>query len=146
MLEKIKEIIKDNEKNYDFNDYILNYCKDDELENIKDGQDLENYLESLNDNRQITDVEVIYYAVAMEYLINNDNSLRESIDIAIEYGYQLKNINSELLATLLKSQNNLNDYQKFVENCVKDFENYLQTKWGMRVWIKKKNYNMSMIY
>lgn len=132
MLEKIKEIIKDNEKNYDFNDYILNYCKDDELETIKDGQDLENYLESLNDDRQITDVEVIYYAVAMEYLINNDNSLRESIDIAIEYGYQLKNINSELLATLLKSQNNLNDYQKFVENCVKDFENYLQTKWGMR--------------
>ena len=51
------------------------------------------------------DVEVIYYRNAIEYLSENDSSLRESLEIAEEYGYKAGDLNSEILATLLKSRN-----------------------------------------
>ena len=44
--------------------------------------------------------EIIYYNKAMEYLSEYDWSLRESAEIASSLGYELKNINSEMLATL----------------------------------------------
>lgn len=50
------------------------------------------------------DCEVIYYANAIEFLRENDQSLADSIEIAVEYGYELENINSEILASLLKSR------------------------------------------
>jgi hypothetical protein len=45
-------------------------------------------------------VEIIYYSKAMDYLSKNDSSLKESLDIALQYGYDLKNLNSEILASL----------------------------------------------
>ena len=48
--------------------------------------------------------EVIYYSTAIRYLKDNDPSLTESFEIATEYGYEAKNLNSELLATLHASQ------------------------------------------
>ena len=54
---------------------------------------------------EISEDEIIYYSNAMKYLSENDGSLRDSIDIAVEMGYDLKNINSELLATLLQQRN-----------------------------------------
>ena len=44
--------------------------------------------------------EVIYYNRAMEYLSEHDWSLRESAELASSLGYELKNITSELLATI----------------------------------------------
>ena len=44
--------------------------------------------------------EIIYYNKAMDYLSEYDWSLRESAEIASSLGYELKNINSEMLATL----------------------------------------------
>lgn len=57
------------------------------------------------ENNNGFDCEVIYYSNAIEYLRNNDPSLQESMGIASEMGYATENINSELLASLLKSQN-----------------------------------------
>ena len=54
---------------------------------------------------EISEDEIIYYSNAMKYLSENDNSLRESMEIADELGYEPKNINSELLATLLHQRN-----------------------------------------
>ena len=124
-LEAIKEIIKKQEKIFDFNDYILNHCAESDIQEIEDENDLENYLNKINEDMDITSAEVIYYANAIKYLAENDQSLNESIDIAIQYGYDLNNINSELLASLLKSQNNLNDYYLFIENCVSEFTSFL---------------------
>ena len=70
------------------------------------------------------DIEIIYYSNAMEYLTRNDNSLRESIEIAIDYGYELKNINSELLASLLASQNSREQFNNY-ENEINEFFNTL---------------------
>jgi len=50
------------------------------------------------------DVEVIYYRNAIDYLSENDASLCKSLEIAEEYGYKCSDLNSEILASLLKSR------------------------------------------
>lgn len=67
--------------------------------------------EQIQDNNGF-DIEIIYYSRAIEYLKENDPSLRESLEIASDLGFELKNINSELLASLLASQNAI---EKFAE-------------------------------
>jgi hypothetical protein len=70
-------------------------------------------------------VEVIYYSKAIDYLAKNDNSLRESIDIALEYGLSLENINSELLASLLASrklEELLHEYRDEIDEILGDCE------------------------
>ena len=62
--------------------------------------------DSLDDFRDaveemICEYQVIYYTTAIQILSEEDSSLMESIALAQEFGYELENINSELLATLL---------------------------------------------
>jgi hypothetical protein len=68
------------------------------------------------------DQDVIYYASAMDYLRENDPSLRESIDIASQYGYDINNLNSELLASLLKTQYVINDFNELKDEINEFFE------------------------
>lgn len=56
------------------------------------------------------DIEIIYYTDAIKYLAENDCSLRNSLEIAAEMGYEIKNINSELLASLLASSKAQEDF------------------------------------
>jgi hypothetical protein len=53
----------------------------------------------------INEEEIIYYTNAMAYLRENDASLQESLSLASDMGFELKNLNSEMLATLLWQQN-----------------------------------------
>lgn len=82
-----------------------------ENEDIKDIDGLYEYVEEEN----LTDEEVIYYSNAIKYLSENDASLNESIEIALEMGYELADINSELLATLLTSKNNREAWEEYRE-------------------------------
>ena len=66
------------------------------------------------------DIEIIYYQTAIEYLADNDNSLRESLGIAEEMGFSLKNLSSETLARLLASQNSRSEFQE-LESEINDF-------------------------
>ena len=85
-----------------------------------DYQDFETAEELIDNMRtQISEDEVIYYSNAMEYLSRNDASLKDSIEIALEFGYELKDINSELLATLL-NQKLLDEELSGIENRIKD--------------------------
>ena len=68
-----------------------------------DFDNADNLIEALRE--QINEAEVIYYSKAMEYLSDNDGSLKESLALAHDLGYTAENINSELLATLLQQQN-----------------------------------------
>ena len=52
-------------------------------------------------NGQIYQEEIIYYSKAIKYLMREDDSLADSLEIASEYGYTTEQLNSELLATLL---------------------------------------------
>jgi intracellular sulfur oxidation DsrE/DsrF family protein len=56
--------------------------------------------------------EVIYYSSAIEFLSENDPSLRSSLEIANEYGFQLENLNSETLASLLKTQMATDEFEE----------------------------------
>jgi len=65
-------------------------------------------------------VEIIYYTTAMKYLTENDNSLRESLEIAANMGFELKNLNSEILASLLASEHVRQDFYEY-ENEITSF-------------------------
>ena len=86
------------------------------------GEDVNSYDEiyDLIDNQNGFDVEIIYYANAIKYLSENDPSLQESLSIASEYGYTTENLNSELLASLLASQELKNDFCN-LENEIDNF-------------------------
>jgi hypothetical protein len=88
--------------------------------------DLENPFDSISEAIEENngfEIEIIYYSNAMEYLTRNDTSLNESIEIAIDYGYELKNINSELLASLLASQNSREQFNNYENEINELFKN-----------------------
>jgi hypothetical protein len=70
------------------------------------------------------EVEIIYYRNAMEYLMERDTSLRESLEIAEEYGYTPSNITSEVLASLLASKECREEFMEY-ENMITEFFNSL---------------------
>ena len=91
----------------------LPYFADESHESFEDLRD------AIEDNNGF-DVEIIYYSNAIEYLQKNDNSLRESMGLAAELGYSVENINSELLASLLASQNAREEFND-LENSITAF-------------------------
>lgn len=117
-LKKLKEKIKEEEKQYDFNDYIENWLDEERLMTITDINQLRDYLEEINEDGEITYVEVIYYSFAIKYLAENDPSLKESLEIASEYGHNINQLNSELLAGLLKTKYNEEDYYDFIVDII----------------------------
>ena len=99
--------------------------KDTELEdyNFEGFEDYDSLYEDLQ--QQITEHEVIYYSVAMEYLSEHDNSLQESLALADDMGYEPRNLNSELLATILQQQNlnvELGNIANEIEECFEEDE------------------------
>lgn len=104
--EKLKEVFKDTSfESYSYEDFT---SYDELMENLQD---------------QISCDEIIYYSNAIEYLSENDASLNESINIAIDLGYTLENINSEILATILSQQNlkeELNNLENEIKECFEE--------------------------
>ena len=84
---------------------IVEFIEHD-FEYIRNADDLYEELES----NEAFNIDIIYYSRAMTYLSENDFSLSESIEIAVQHGYSLENINSELLASLHASQKARDDF------------------------------------
>ncbi len=122
-LAQILEIIEREEKKFDFNDYIKNYIDEEELMDAVENLTLRDYFEKINEDREITDGEIIYYTRAIEYIKENDPSMMECFEIASDYWYDVKNLNSELLASLLKTRNNEEDYSRFIDIIIDEIEN-----------------------
>ena len=74
-------------------------------DDLEDAKDFESYFEELEEATH--QIECIYYSNAMKYLTEHDNSLSESLEIASDMGYEVENLNSELLATLLMQRKEL---------------------------------------
>ena len=108
-------------KEFDLNGWldfqICDFVSFEDLEQINDFTDLCHHLE----DNQAFDIEIIYYSKAIEYLQDNDASLSDSINIALELGYRLENINSELLASLHASEN----ARELFYNCEKEITEIL---------------------
>lgn len=90
-----------------------------DIDNIDFNGAFSSIYEMVDDNGGFN-IEIIYYSRAMDYLREYDPSLNESIELASEYGFSLDSINSELLASLLASQNARNDFYD-LENEINDF-------------------------
>lgn len=79
--------------NFDaFNDQIIEYFQENNL----------------------LDQEIIYYSNAIEFLKKHDQSLKESLEIAMEHGYTIENINSEQLASLLATKHAQEEFGDFL--------------------------------
>jgi hypothetical protein len=85
---------------------LMDFVNIDEIDHDNPSESI---FDMINDNGGFN-VDIIYYSNAIEYLKRHDNCLTESIEIAIEYGYTLENINSELLASLLASKKSMIDF------------------------------------
>lgn len=95
---------------------VTDYVEFDEI-------DFENAFDSITeklDDNNGFDIEIIYYSNAIAYLKENDPSLNESLEIALEYGYELKNLNSEVLASLLASRNARDEWSELQDD-INDF-------------------------
>ena len=95
MKEEIFNKLQDRLNEINTTDLDFNYYLDED-------DNANNFIEKLQE--AIYSLEIIYYGRAMQYLTDNDTSLNESHSIASEMGYECKDINSELLATLLYQQ------------------------------------------
>jgi hypothetical protein len=95
---------------------VLNYV---DIDNIDMSNPFDSICEMIEDNNGF-DNEIIYYSNAMDYLMKNDPSLQESLGLAYDMGYTADNLNSEILATLLASQNVRDEFYQ-LEDEINDF-------------------------
>ena len=98
-----------------FNDtrYLSNYIDLNDVLNYNDINTLEDFEECLNERIQA--IEIIYYFNAINILKEEDQSLTESFEIAEEYGYELKSLNSEILASLLIQKRCFYELSEFMQ-------------------------------
>jgi len=103
--QRIREIYDENPKYHDIDiDAIIG-----EIESVDSIYELDDLNELIWDTT-ILQEEFIYYYDAMKYLTENDPSLTESFEIASEYCFEPKNLNSCILAGLLASRQNEEDW------------------------------------
>ena len=107
--EKIETFFAELDQQMELNDNLINYVDIDAIDN---DDAFTSIYEMINENDGFN-CDVIYYSNAIKYLQENDPSLRESLEIAAELGYEVKNLNSEILASLLKSQNVRDEFLDF---------------------------------
>lgn len=72
------------------------------------------------ENNSGFNIDIIYYGTAMDYLRENDASLKESLGLAAEMCFSLENLNSEKLASLLASRNVREEFEG-LSNEITDF-------------------------
>jgi hypothetical protein len=92
-----------------------------DIDNIDPDDPFDSICEMIEDNGGF-DIEFIYYSRAMDYLSENDPSLQISLGIASEYGFEVKNLNSEILASLLASENVRNEFYELEHEINRFFE------------------------
>ena len=94
--------------NIDLND-TLNYNEINTLEDFED---------CLND--RILELQIIYYATAIDILKEEDQSLTESLEQAYECGYSITDVNSEILATLIIQKRCFDELHDFMQEVEKN--------------------------
>lgn len=109
--EKIKEFLTGLDSPVDIMDYV-------DEENVNSFDDIYQQIEEAFG----FEVEIICYARAMEYLMEHDNSLRESLGIASEYGFEVSGLSSEILASLLASRNAQDKFRELEDEINEFFE------------------------
>ena len=108
-------------------DFVLDLVKFENLDieaTIQDWDDIRSYRD-LYDTLDIEGgfyVEIIYYSNAINFLRDNDPSLKESLEIAAEFGYALDTLSSEVLASLLASEYLRRDFEELEDELTTFFD------------------------
>ena len=102
---------------------VLNYV---DIDNIDMLNPFGSICEMIEDNNGF-DVEIVYYSEAIAFLAENDPSLHESLEIASEYGLDVQDLNSELLASLLASKLAREEFYE-LESEINDFFDELENE------------------
>ena len=113
---KIEAFLNSLDAKIEINDNLINYV---DIKNIDFSDAFSSIYDMVNEKGGF-DIDIIYYSEAIKYLHENDASLMESLEIAEEYGYELKHLNSEVLASLLASRNAREDFSDLMEE-IEDF-------------------------
>jgi len=71
---------------------------------------------------RISEQEIIYYTEACKFLMEHDPSLTDAIDEAAELGFELKQMDSEKLATLLLQKYLREELDKMMETILGEVE------------------------
>ena len=116
--EKIETFFEELDEQMELDDNIINYVDIDAIDN----DDAFTSIYEMIDENGGFNCDVIYYSNAIKYLQENDASLIESLEIASDLGYEVKNLNSEILASLLKSQNVRDEFLYFRDKINEFFE------------------------
>ena len=101
---------------------VLNYV---DIDNIDPVNPFESICEMIEESNGF-DIEILYYSNAMNYLSENDPSLQESLEIASDYGYEVQNLDSEILASLLASKlvrDEFNDLESEINDFFEELDN-----------------------
>lgn len=112
VIDKIQDLIDDTE-------WLSDVSFDMNESDISSVDDVINYIED-----RINEDEVIYYDNAMKILMKNDPSLQISMGYADDLGYSCKDINSELLATILCQESAREELYK-----IRDDIEYVVDEW-----------------
>lgn len=91
---------------------------------VQDHESAQDLYDSIENDRGF-EVEITYYSRAIEYLQYHDNSLLDSISLADQMGYETKNLNSELLASILATEKAKEDWNT-IESEIQDFFDSLE--------------------
>ena len=100
--------------------YVMDYVNIDEIDFSDAYQSI---YEMIDDNGGFN-VEIIYYSNAIDYLSKNDPSLHESLQLAADFGFNLTDLSSEVLASLLASEKCRDDFSA-LETDIEEFFNEL---------------------
>ena len=100
------------------------FLRDLNLDDVTDSEDLIERIEEYYNDNNLLDVEIIYYSNAIEYLQENDPSLQYSLWIASDLWFETKHRNSELLASLLATENNKESFWNWLSEAKELLSDY----------------------
>lgn len=102
-------------------DYLDSSTIINELGEVTEYDDLDNSIDRM-DSGDICQQEVIYYYRAIEFLSENDPSLKESLELASDLCYETGSLNSELLASILKTSYAEEEFFEFCKDLRSEFD------------------------
>lgn len=117
LISEIEKLFSDKQNLSDID--IRYHLKDEDFENV---EELEEILQDAN----AFDKEIIYYSNAIEYLRENDPSLRNSLELAHDMGYTADKLNSEILASILATDNARDEFREIENELEALIETYLE--------------------
>lgn len=103
----MKDKIQDVLSNYSEWEIVNSIDIDKALESYDIIEDIKCQLDNLE---ELLNIDIIYYASAMDYLKTNDPSLKESLELVSDMGFETRNLNSETLASILATENNRDEW------------------------------------